>query len=842
MELKKFQKEALVIIEKYLSEVAKQKEAGNIRYASLAAWENLNISSERPYQTKRNGLGEDVPNFVMKIPTGGGKTLLAVKTIDVINSSYRKKKTGLVLWIVPTDSIFKQTVKNLKDRNHPYRQHLDIASGGRTIIKEKYRGRIDKFTPLDVEENLVVYVLMLQAAARRQEVRDDLKIFADSGGFDSFFPPDDRLDKHEKLLQLYPNLDVFNKEEVGRRQVKTSLGNTLRLLKPIVILDESQKAYTPIAINTILSFNPSIIVELSATPPAGSNVLVKISGKQLNDEEMIKLDLHIINRQYDEWKAVLHASKQKRDELEKIALENERRTGVYIRPILLLQAERTGKDQRGQGYIHSEDIKEELLRLGVNENEIAIKTSEQDELKAAEEVGGLMSRDCPIRYIITKYALQEGWDCPFAYILAILAYHTTHAEKALTQLVGRILRQPYAKKTGIKVLDESYVYVYHQESHKVLENVRRGLIGEGLSDITTHIQVFGDTSGIQETPPPQKYKVRKEFIRAAKKVLLPFFMTKENGCWRWTNYERDILSKIDWNKFDYSEIIKLHLTDQKMVEEYVASLSDDEKKVIEIQNKYVEENCSGFFNITYAVEYLSSIIPNPWVAYELVNKVFSGLEKKYNKELVAKNLFLILAELKKKLSLWLDQEARKIFELMLQKDQIRLMLIKNQSYRLPQELELRPTTPLLNRYHKPLQKSLFDFVPADSVNTLEKNVVYFLEDQDKLYFWYRNIARNDYGLQAWRKDKIYADFIFTIYDKTRRDVGKVYVLETKGEHLAGNRDTEYKKSVFNLCNQLLNKAVSNFIDKDEIYPNLEYKIVTEDEWQNELINVFLDKN
>jgi hypothetical protein len=87
------------------------------------------------------------------------------------------------------------------------------------------------------------------------------------------------------------------------------------------------------------------------------------------------------------------------------------------------------------------------------------------------------------------------------------------------------------------------------------------------------------------------------------------------------------------------------------------------------------------------------------------------------------------------LSLWLDQEARKIFELMLQKDQIRLMLIKNQSYRLPQELELRPTTPLLNRYHKPLQKSLFDFVPADSVNTLEKNVVYFLEDQDKLYFW-----------------------------------------------------------------------------------------------------------
>ena len=135
MELKKFQKDTLTIIEKYLLEVAKQKESGNARYASLAAWENLKIPSEKPYQRKRNGLGEDVPNFVMKIPTGGGKTLLAVKTIDVINSAYRKKKTGLVLWVVPTDSIFKQTVKNLRDRSHPYRQHLDMASGGRTIIK-----------------------------------------------------------------------------------------------------------------------------------------------------------------------------------------------------------------------------------------------------------------------------------------------------------------------------------------------------------------------------------------------------------------------------------------------------------------------------------------------------------------------------------------------------------------------------------------------------------------------------------------------------------------------------------------------------------------------------------
>ena len=51
---------------------------------------------------------------------------------------------------------------------------------------------------------------------------------------------------------------------------------------------------------------------------------------------------------------------------------------------------------------------------------VAIKTSEKDELKEVDDVGGLLSRNAVTRYIITKQALQEGWDCPFAYVLAVL--------------------------------------------------------------------------------------------------------------------------------------------------------------------------------------------------------------------------------------------------------------------------------------------------------------------------------------------------------------------------------------------------------------------------------------
>ncbi|MEK7208067.1 MAG: DEAD/DEAH box helicase family protein [Patescibacteria group bacterium] len=834
MELKKFQQDALAVIERYLSEVAREKKSGN-KHASLDAWGML---GKVGYQEKKNGRGDDVPNFVMKIPTGGGKTLLAVKAIDVINNVYKKKRTGLVLWVVPTDSIFRQTVANLRDRSHPYRQHLDMASGRRTIIRVKHRGRIDRFTPFDVEENLIVYVLMLQSAARDVEVRDDLRIFADSSGFDSFFPPDDRLDKHAALLEKFPNLDVFA-GGTEARQIKTSLGNALRLLSSVVILDESHRAYSPTAQKTILGFNPSVIVELSATPVSGSNVLVNISGKELNDEQMIKLDLHVFNRTADDWKGVLNASKERRDLLEQEGLKNERKTGVYIRPILLLQAERTGADQRGQGFIHAEDIRDELVRQGILPEQIAVKTSEQDELKAAEDVGGLLSRECPIRYIITKHALQEGWDCPFAYVLGILAYHTEGAERALTQLVGRILRQPYARKTGVAALDESYAYVYHQESHKVLEGIRKGFMEEGLGDLEHHVSAEDDAEGKREAPEPRLYTIRSRFREAARSVILPFFMVRDGRAWRRANYERDVLARIPWKKLPEFQMPRLMLGDAITREEYVATLSDDTEKVIDTQVRFAKDETHGVFDIAYAAEYMSALIPNPWIAYETVDAVFSRLRREYSEETIAKNFFFVLFEMKKALADWIEKLSRSVFADMLNNGDMCLEIVSKGSYTLPTTLELCPAPPLANRYHQPLQRSLFDFVPADSVNGLERQVAYFLEDQNKLYFWYRNIARNDYGLQGWRKDKIYADFIFTVFEKEARKVGKVYVLETKGEHLAGNKDTEYKQSVFELCNRLVKQSkpkekVGRFLSPE----NIEYKLVLEDEWRRELQRLF----
>ncbi len=242
MQPREYQQRALTEIRTYLGLLAdwRKKAEANLDLEidfPAKAWEK--VVHRRLYIPRKNGIGEPLPTFCMKIPTGGGKTFLAVKTIDLVNMVYRRRRTGLVLWIVPSTQIYRQTIKQLQDKDHPYRQHLDMASGGHTVIKEK----TNRFLPEDIAQNLVVLMLMLPSANKKN--KETLRLFKDSGGFQGFFPDEDNLKAHEALLKRYPNLDTYeNVSEFWGKQIKTSLGNTLRLLSPLIILDEGHKAYS----------------------------------------------------------------------------------------------------------------------------------------------------------------------------------------------------------------------------------------------------------------------------------------------------------------------------------------------------------------------------------------------------------------------------------------------------------------------------------------------------------------------------------------------------------------------------------------------------------------------
>ncbi|MFH1030497.1 MAG: DEAD/DEAH box helicase family protein [bacterium] len=836
MELKEYQIKALSEVKEYLDLLSewKKKAVDNPDFEidfPEKAWEKAQI--KRPYHSRKNGLGEPLPNFCLKIPTGGGKTLLAVKAIDLINTSYRKKRTGLILWIVPTNQIYNQTIKCLSDRAHPYRQHLDIASGGKTLISEK----TDRFAPNDIKENLVVLMLMLPSASRK--TKETLRIFKDNGGFQSFFPSEDDRAGHENLLRQVKNLDTFSDENgFWGKQIKTSLGNALRLLSPVIILDEGHKAYSEIAQETLRGFNPSIILELSATPSKESNILVNIFGSELNREEMIKLDLHIINKANPDWKNTLLSSIEKRNFLEKLAVNYEAKTEIYIRPICLIQVERTGKDQRMSKFIHSEDVREYLIKTaGILPEQVAVTSAELKEIKGID----LLSKECPIRYIITKQALQEGWDCPFAYILTTL---TNPASKnALTQLVGRILRQPNAKKTKIKELDESYVFTFQQKTVNLLANIRKGFEGEGLGDLASRIITDEDIEKENISGKEKIFKIRDKFKSAVREVVLPVFVIKSNGMLRRVNYDMDIASRIEWNKANLDPIFSLELSmeDEKNVEVAV-SLSEDKNEII--KTKEFEKLKDGGLELdsAFLARHLIDIVPNPWVAHRLGEQAISRLLKKYDKAMVINNFVFIIEELRKHLAKEKDRMSKEIFQQLLNDEILRFVVIgKDFGFQFPKKLVVAPNSRSLSRADgQMLQKSLFDFMEDDNFNETEKAVAWYLEDQNRLFFWYRNIARHDYAIQGWRKQKIYPDFIFTRSDENKNNKSdKVFVVETKGIHLAKNDDTEYKESMLNICNKYAKKKNIDELELALKNKDIKFEVVFEDEWKrkvNELLN------
>ena len=202
MELKEYQRKALEAFVRWLNAletararsetgIAALQQAGvdipaELRNYPRTAWQTLAESGEvanpaQAYVERSDGGGRPIPNVCFKVPTGGGKTLLAAAALERLN-----RHTGLTLWITPTRAIYEQTKTALKNREHPYRQMLERASGGRFKLLEKET----PFTAGDIENYLCVMLLMLPAT-NRQKGREFLRMFRDSGRYPTLFPDSD---------------------------------------------------------------------------------------------------------------------------------------------------------------------------------------------------------------------------------------------------------------------------------------------------------------------------------------------------------------------------------------------------------------------------------------------------------------------------------------------------------------------------------------------------------------------------------------------------------------------------------------------------------------------------
>ncbi len=838
MQLKNYQQQALEQLDRWLDALKEARlegeKAGKVLSESgidlpealknypRSAWQSLKDQNILPgipqdgnmavpeYISRTADSGEPIPHVCLKVPTGGGKTLLGVAALERV-----KQETGFVLWIVPTRAIYEQTIKAFKTREHPYRQMLERISGGKVKLLQK----TDRFTKQDIENYLCIMMLMLPSA-NRQKNKNFLKIFRDSGGYTSFFPEQDDSTANKILSEQHPDLEKSNSGD----SVKQSLINVLKLIRPTVILDEAHKAYgknddnNKQFVKSVNRLNPRFTLELSATPKIGiSNILVNTSGSELQDEEMIKLPVEIHSFSNSDWKHTLAETQKKLNQLESATQKLKEREDRYIRPIALVRVQRTGRDQRRQGYIHSEDARQYLIRnLSVPETEIRVQSSDQKEL-AGEN---LLSEISSVRWIITKDALKEGWDCSFAYVLALL--DNTTATTAMTQMVGRVMRQPQARRIKkYASLNQCYIYCYNQDVGNAVKGIKAGLENEGLTGLGGSIHGYGSGDAPERTTVKRRGKYKKL------NIFLPQVLHKDGKKWRPIDYDRDILSAVNWGAIDAGEAV--NLDDEDTIREIKVTVD------IQSESKPSEEmiDTGERLNLDYFVRRLADMVPNPWQAARVAESFTQKHRRKeHNNSKLLNNRIYLSEVLRHRVKDDIDGKAESVFRDKVGQNEIRFHLETDErlDYELSKSFEVVVSSQersLQSEHGRPIQQSLFNPVYESGFNGLERDFALYLDKSDAIYWWHRIATGQAYSLQGWRRHRVYPDFV-----ACRKDNGKLLILETKGIHLKGNEDTDYKKKLLDT----LEKTYRIALDRGEMMvnePSATFSMMFEDTWKEQ---------
>ena len=467
------------------------------------------------------------------------------------------------------------------------------------------------------------------------------------------------------------------------------------------------------------------------------------------------------------------------------------------------------------------------------ETEIRIKLSENNELRDDD----LFDKMCPVRYIITKDALKEGWDCSFAYVLAILS--NTRGETALTQFIGRVLRQPHALETSIPALNQCYVYCDNADVNSAAAGIKQGLEDEGMSDVSNQI-----LSGTGQPTDKERVTLKRQSKYQGAKIFLPSLNVVRNGKPAPFDYYADILGEIQWDDYSFDKLENIALADKEVMDYQHLTVDWEKEKSGQLdfqKGKKQSEQITSEINLTLMVSQLMEKVPNAWQAYRVIDGVLSELRaKKVSHAKIAFNSVFIVEEIKKDCFRWMLEQSEAIFRRKLDEGIVFLRLLAdpflNLNWQMADKIEAQRN---LNETAVTLEKSMFQPQYLSNYNGLEKPVALAINNKDVVEWWHRLAVRGtEYCIQGWQREKIYPDFLVKL--ETGKDaIAKLYFIESKGEHLEGNKDTDYKQKLFSTINATLSGDIK---PKGELKllnckEKISFHMVFENEWENALNNL-----
>lgn len=447
--IKLYQQDVLNDLADYIAKVQQPGKRLDDSFREYWADKGVPLIENDDYLHPYNNDIKGVPRVTAKVPTAGGKTFIACNALKTIFDRMPADKPKVAVWFVPSDTILEQTYRNLNNPQHPYRQQLNALFNASVRVVNKETALIGQgisFTEL--RQQLTIFVLGVDSFV--EAVRGEKKL-----------PKAYRENENLAFVEAIQTEQSVNIPKADG----TSLITYIAKLNPVVIIDESHNFGSYLRVDLLQNINPCFIYELTATPKRTSNVISFVDAMKLKRANMVKLPVIVYN--HKSTNDVITSAMALRDKLEKMAESADR----YVRPIVLFQAQSNVDDES----INFEKIKAQLIKAGIPEEQVKIKTANKNELKNVD----LMSRQCPVRYIITVNALKEGWDCPFAYILASLANRSSKID--VEQVLGRILRQPHTESFKEMYLNMSYVFTCSSQFSQTIKHILDSLQNAGFS-------------------------------------------------------------------------------------------------------------------------------------------------------------------------------------------------------------------------------------------------------------------------------------------------------------------------------------------------------------------------
>jgi len=726
MKLKRYQQNAVDTLDQFLDLSKKLKP----RYAFTEITDNL-------YNHEWFG---EVPFVCVRIPTGGGKTIVGCKMVERIMATalQHKMDTGIVMWFVPSDAIKTQTLKKFKDPKDWHYETLNKSFD--TKFKVFSNEEALTITPEDARNNLCIIVASLDAFRKDASIQKKYKVYKENGS----------------LMDHFQNLkDDSMLEKDSAKTVINSLANVIRKYNPLIVIDEGHHTQTDLSVDMLKGLNPSFIIEFTATPRDGSNILVDTSASELKLEEMVKIPIVLENR--SQWKQLVEDGLNKRDELEK---RTKKLKGEYIRPIALLQAQPKSKVR---STITIEQLKQMLLDKGIPEEQIKTKISGLDELEGID----LFDKKCPVRYILTVSALTEGWDCSNAYVLISVA--NLGAKVAVEQIIGRVIRMPNASRKDDEALNRSYVFTSAANFNEAAKKVIGGLEKNGYSK-SDFVSVSAEA---EYSDPLEAKKAIKKDLKVPMVALGGEKLSFE-----------DLLGedfKLAKQNADFDFKIHFDLDGQATID-----ITEDSEWLQGKQLSLPYQYLDGEHSIDELVTWLAKKLRFPMVDPEdktiFIEKAVQAQIKKHKRTLpeLSVNRYLLADRLGIAITEILEVYTKKVFAELLTKKKLSTASFEA----FPESIALKSPVP------KVFNKNLYERI--DRINGEERGFVERIDlgALDNVEFWVRSREKVDpFYIQGWRKGKFYPDFVAV----TKK--GSIVALEWKGEDRLDNPDTTYKQAI-----------------------------------------------